>query len=65
MTVTRNPAASGLRFDIELSSDLTAWGSGSPSITILENTANRLKARANQPATTAIRQHLRLRVSVP
>ena len=55
MTVTRNPAASGLRFDIELCSDLTAWGSGSPSITILENTANRLKARANQPATTAIR----------
>lgn len=65
MTVTKNPAASTLNFEVEISSNLTTWQSGAESLTILEESATQLKVRAKSEVPAHPRRAMRLKVTSP
>ena len=62
LTIDRNPAASGLIFTPERSTDLATWQSGSSYFTTVENTPARLKVRLNDTVTSLKTAILRLKV---
>ena len=65
LTVTRNPAASGLTFRAEATEDLGAWQSGTAEFITVEDTPTRLRVRGVMPLSAARRRFLRLVVTAP
>jgi hypothetical protein len=66
LTVQKNPAATGLTYEVEVSSDLRSWSRGPASITVLSESATSLVVRDNTPSNAAEPQRfLRLKVSQP
>ena len=65
MSVNRNPAASGLQFKVEISSDLATWQSGPGDATVLLDTPPLLKVRDNTPVSGNQKRNIRLKVSAP
>ncbi len=66
LTLARNPAATDLRFSIEVTGNLAAPGSWSALGTTIEtDTPSLLRARDNTPASPASRRHIRLKVTKP
>ncbi len=65
LTVTRNPAASGLTFRPEVTGDLAAWHSGAPEFVIVEDTPALLRVRDVLPFSAARRRFHRLVVTAP
>lgn len=60
LTVTRNPAVTGLVFRVEVADDLTAWRSGAPALVTLEDSPARLRVRDATPIHAASRRFFRL-----
>ncbi len=61
LTATRNPDATAVNLQIEVSSDLALWSSGPEHVTILEDMPTALKARDNTSITESARRFMRLK----
>ncbi len=65
IAVTRNPAATGLQFRVEVTGEMSTWLSDSENIAALEDTTTMLKARDKTPVSGEVKRFIRLNVSVP
>lgn len=63
LTITRSELRPGITYVVEVGSDLTGW---TGDVTVLENTATRLKVRDNTSLTSSVpSRFIRLRVTSP
>ncbi|MEO6476132.1 choice-of-anchor D domain-containing protein [Luteolibacter sp.] len=61
LTITKTPGTTVLSSEIEVSSNLVDWSSGSNHTTVLRDTATTLTVRDNTPVTEENKRHIRIR----
>lgn len=64
ITMSKNPLAAGITFNVEISPDLEIWNSGSEEIVILEDSPELLKVRSASALTAETKQFMRITMSV-
>jgi hypothetical protein len=62
LSVARNPAATDLLYEVEVTGDLSIWNSGPPHTTVLTSNATLLEVRDNTPVEGAGKRFIRLRL---